>query len=203
MKNVFATLAVLAALFAGEAVSHAQMDITYSLGAGVTGRTYLFAQPGVKTETALAPGLSLDFESNFRPYRNFAFSAGASLVGTAGYHLGGNTALNLGEIHLDIPIHVKVYVPLGEKVEMCFFGGLTPEICLVSVDAHAKGTTDNFKTNPNLQRFNLLAGAGLGLEIIRHIKVSIGYDQGLVDRDKSAERKSITGLAKVSVAYIF
>ncbi len=198
MKKIFALIAVLSALVAGETVASAQMDITYSIGAGDTFRAYYFSD----AKSVTAPGLSVDFEANFRPSNRFAFSAGASLDGTIGYHFGGNKAINLGEIFVRVPLRAKVYIPLGGRVEMYFFGGFVPELCLVSVDAHSKNVTDNFKENPNLRRFDLMAGAGVGLEIIDHIKVSLGYDHGIMDRDVSA-RKAHTGLVKLGVAYIF
>lgn len=198
MKKIFAMMAVLAALVAGETVASAQMDIHYSIGLGDTFRAYYFSD----SKSVTAPGLSVDFEANFRPAKRFAFSAGASLDGTAGYHFGGDKSINLGEIFVRIPLKAKVYIPLGGRVEMFFFGGLAPELCLVSVDAHAKGVTNNFERNPNLRRFDLMAGAGVGLEIIKHINVSLGYDHGLLDRDGSA-RKAHTGLVKLGVAYIF
>ena len=46
-------------------------------------------------------------------------------------------------------------------------------------------------------------GGGIGLEIIRHIRVSLSYDQGLMDRDTAPSVTAHTGVAKATVAYMF
>ena len=80
MKKIFALIAVLSALVAGETVASAQMDITYSIGAGDTFRAYYFSD----AKSVTAPGLSVDFEANFRPSNRFAFYAGATLDAPSG-----------------------------------------------------------------------------------------------------------------------
>lgn len=169
----------------------------YSVGVGVNSRIY-HLQEGPGT----APGLSLDFEANFRKTDNFAFSVGAALNGTAGYHFK-KTSMNLGEIYLDIPVRAKYYIPASPTTEFYLFGGLVPSLDLISIDAHSNGSTSNFETYP-LTRFDVMIGGGVGAEISELIRVTFGYDFGLLSRYKSGSSSSPhTSLLKLAVYYMF
>lgn len=193
-------LAFCIALLGLAAIGNAQ--VRFSLGAGISGNFYVLGEKGV-TIGSSAPGLSLDFEANFPMSQRFALSAGAALSGVAGYHFGGDKNKNLGEIYLDIPLRAKLYIPLGVNTRLYIFGGLTPAAALVSLDAHSGKSTSNFDTYPNLSRLGLMGGAGAGMEIIDHIRVHLGYDHDILDRDGSADVTVRRGVFKTAVYYIF
>ncbi len=169
----------------------------FSVGAGVNTRIY-----HLKEGPGTAPGLSLDFEANFRKTESFAFSVGAALTGSAGYHFK-KTSMNLGEIYLDIPVRAKYYIPASSTTEFYLFGGLVPSLALVSIDAHSNGSTSNFDTYP-LTRFDIMLGGGAGAEISERVRLTLGYDFGLLSRYKSGAGSSPhTSLVKLAAYYMF
>ena len=110
---------------------------------------------------------------------------------------------NLGEIYLEAPVRAKLYIPLGSKVDLYIFGGPVASVNLVSGDFHTKQITNNYQANPNLRRFDLLLGGGVGVEIIRHIRATVGYDHGPINRDGTPGRNVHTGALKVAAYYMF
>ncbi len=74
---------------------------------------------------------------------------------------------------------------------------------LISGDFHTTQITDNYKANPNLRRFDVMLGGGVGVEIIRHIRATVGYDHGLINRDGTPGRNVHTGALKVAAYYMF
>jgi len=199
MKKLFAILAIVAFFFAGAREASAQI----SIGAGSGSRAYLFTDAQGVTVIGSAPTVSVDFEANFRLTRLFGLSVGADVAGVAGYHFMKDKTKNLGEIYFDIPVRAKLYIPISRQVELYVFGGPVASLDCLSVDAHVKGTTDNFETNPTLTRFDVMLGAGLGIEIIKHIRATVGYDHGLIDRDTNPNVKIHTGVLKVAAYYMF
>lgn len=195
MKKIIALLCVAFAITPAFAQK-------FSIGAGSASHIYLFHE-GNNIHASAAPGLSLDFEAVFPVTGIFGVSTGASLTGVAGYHFGGNTAINLGEIYFDIPVRAKFFILLGGRVEMFLFAGPVLSTNLVSIDAHAAGTTNNYDTNKQLRRFDVLFGAGMGVDIIDHIRVAAGLDYGLLDRNGEAGNWCHRGQLKLGVQYIF
>ena len=130
-------------------------------------------------------------------------AAGASLTGVAGYHFGGNNAINLGEIYLDVPVRARFNIPVGGRNNLFLFTGPVLSVNLVSIDAHASGTTNNYETDKDLRRFDVMFGFGVGIDIIEHIRVALGFDYGLLDRVASPDRKCHHSQLKLGVQYIF
>jgi hypothetical protein len=174
----------------------------FSLGAGMATHVYLFHE-GSSVQAVGAPGLSLDFEVVFPFSQTVGLTTGASFTGVAGYHFGGNKALNLGEIYFDVPVRAKFFIPLSRNVQMSFFTGPVLSTNLVSIDAHSSHVNDNYDTFPHLRRFDILFGAGLGFDIIDHIRVTAGVDYGLIDRNGLSGDWCHRGQLKLSAQYIF
>lgn len=172
-----------------------------SIGVGSGSRVYSLKQADIVSASAVH--LSLEAEASFRLGKRFGVSAGASLAGSAGYHFGGDETKNLGEIYLEIPVRGKVFIPLGATVDLYLFAGPSLSVDLYSIDAHTKSSVSNFETYPTMTRLDVMLGGGIGLEIIRHIRVSLSYDQGLMDRDTAPSVTAHTGVAKATVAYMF
>ena len=174
----------------------------FSIGAGTSSHGYVFHGDN-ESKAAVAPGLSIDFEATFPVSKVFGVAAGASLTGVAGYHFGGNKSINLGEIYLDIPVRARFNIPLGGRTNLFLFTGPVMSVNLVSIDAHASGTTSNYNTFKDLRRFDILFGCGVGVDIIEHIRVALGFDYGLLDRNAAANAKFHHSQLKLGVQYIF
>lgn len=199
MKKLFAFLAIAAFFFAGAREASAQI----SIGAGSGSRAYLFTDADGLTIVGSAPTVSVDFEANFRLARHFGLSVGADLAGVVGYHFMNDKEKNLGEIYFNVPVRAKLYIPLGRQVDLYIFAGPVASLDCLSVDYHNSGITDNFRTRPTLTRFDVMLGGGLGIEIIKHIRVTVGYDYGLLDRDTNPSVAVHTGALKAAAYYMF
>lgn len=199
MKKIFSILSFAALLLLTAQTAQAQI----SLGVGSGSRFYTFQEGTAPITPGSAPTLSVEFEANFRLARVFGVSVGANLTGVAGYHFMNDNSKNLGEIYVEAPVRAKLYIPLGSKVDLYVFAGPVASVNLVSGDFHAKEITDNYKANPNLRRFDVMLGGGVGIEIIRHIRATIGYDQGLINRDGTPGKTARTGALKVAAYYMF
>jgi len=174
----------------------------FSIGAGTASHGYVFHGDNT-TKAAIAPGLSIDFEATFPVSKVFGVAAGATLTGVAGYHFGGDKSINLGEIYLDIPVRAHFNIPLGGRTNLFLFTGPVLSANLVSIDAHASGTTSNYDTFKDLRRFDIMFGFGVGVDIIEHIRVALGFDYGLLDRSAAADKKFHHSQLKLGVQYIF
>ncbi len=199
MKKTFFLLSLIAFFFAAAQTAEAQI----SLGVGSGSRIYTFQEGNDPAKPGVAPTISLEFEANFRLSRVFGLSVGADLAGVVGYHFMNNKNKNLGEIYLEAPVRAKLYIPLGSKVDLYIFAGPVASVNLVSGDFHAKQITDYYQTIPELRRFDVMLGGGVGIEIIRHIRATVGYDHGLINRDGRPGYNSHTGALKVAAYYMF
>ena len=80
---------------------------------------------------------------------------------------------------------------------------MVPSACLVTLDAHAKGTTSNYEAYPTLTHLDLMLGGGVGMEAVDHLRVTLGYDYGLLDRDTSSSITLHRSNLKLAVYYMF
>ena len=193
MKRIAIFLAAAALLLAGQT---AKAQIWIGVGAGSRG--YFMQDEG-----HAAPQLSLEGDYTLKLGSNFSASAGLSLTGVAGYHFAGDNSKNLGEIYLDIPIRGKFQIPLFHSFDVYLFAGPTVSVNLVSIDAHSGASTNNYQSYPTLNRLDVMLGGGAGAVIAKHIRIGIGYDYGLLDRDSAAGTTIHTGALKVTAGYIF
>lgn len=199
MKKTLFLLALAVLFFAAAQTAAAQI----SLGVGAGSRVYTFQEGNTPPRPGVAPTVSIEFEANFRLARVFGVSVGADLAGVVGYQFMNDKSKNMGEIYLEAPVRAKLYIPLGSKVDLYIFAGPVASVNLVSGDYHDKQITDIYQVNPNMRRFDLMLGGGVGVEIIRHIRATIGYDHGLINRDGTPGRSVRTGALKVAAYYMF
>lgn len=199
MKKTVFLLAWAVLFFAAAQTAAAQI----SLGVGSGARTYTFQEGNGPIVTGVEPSASIEFEANFRLARIFAVSVGADLAAVAGYKFTNDNSKNLAEIYLEAPVRAKLYIPVSSKVDLYVFAGPVASLNLMSVDYNNKQFTDNYTRNPNLRRFDVMLGGGVGVEIIRHIRATVGYDQGLVNRDGTPGNRSRTGALKIAAYYMF
>lgn len=174
------------------------------LQAGVSAGSRLYSLKTDESASGSALHLSMEFEADWTAAGNLVLSAGASLAGSAGYHFAGDGSKNLGEIYLDIPLRAKYHFPFMDGRRSFFiFAGPVLSLDIVSLDAHSKGTTSNFDTFPDLGRFDLMLGGGVGLVTGPRSAVSLSYDHGLLDRDKGASASVHTSVVRLGINYRF
>jgi len=196
-KTLIILLAVAAAAFSG---INASAQASFGLGTG----TRLFFEPGEDARPIY--GVQLNFEESRRVSDYFGYSAGIDFGAYTKkdyFHTAEslNMTLGLRELYLDIPVRAKFYIPFG-NVEMYIFGGPVPSVCLSSVAYSSESTkTSRFREGSDYTRFDVLAGGGIGFEFGEKLRVTAGYDHGLLNRFKDSSVKS--GVAKLTASYMF
>ena len=176
-----------------------------SVGLFEGGRGYLQRLDGADKNTA--PGATvfgLTVEHNVRLNSLFGISAGADVSVSGAKDFMDVKEFTLVESYLDIPLRGKIYLPLGNALDLNFFAGAVPSYCLGSWSKVGDGDTENyFDANKDYKRFDVMLGGGVGLDIIKHIKVAVSFDCGVLDRDGADGSKFNSGILKMTAAYIF
>ena len=155
-------------------------------------------------------GVQLSFEDSMRLSDLFAYSAGVDF-GTYSKKDFQIPGVTLSEMYLDLPVRAKLYLPFGGDFEFFFFGGIAPSVCLSSHNNLDTEKFTRFGEKSSYSRYDILAGGGIGLEVAERIKFTLGYDHGLLNRDKvqvATGGPAMAGslhvaAAKLNVAFMF
>ena len=192
-KSLIITLAAAAMMLAGV---HASAQV--SLGFGPATRFYFTKGQDVHYTV----GVQVSFEDNERISDYFGYSAGLDF-GTykkSDYFLQER---GLTEMYLDVPVRAKFYIPFSDDFQLFFFAGPVPSVCIGSHVVAGSEKTSRFGENSNYSRFDVLAGGGIGCEIIERLKLTLGYDLGLLNRDSGNIADLHVAAAKFTVSYLF
>ena len=202
MKRILILLCAAVAMTLAGANASAQI----SIGAGPATRLYF-----PKGEDApYTYGVQLSFEDSQRVSDWFGYSAGIDF-GTYGnkafFQPGAGAAdaaaIGLSEMYVDIPVRAKFYVPFSDAFQLFLFGGVSPSVCISSNIREASGKVSRFRKDSDYSRYDLLAGGGIGAEVAECIKFALGYDHGVLDRDRSGTAKQHVAAVKFTVSYLF
>jgi hypothetical protein len=176
MKKTFLLIFAAAALMLAGANASAQV----SFGAGPTTRLYFEKGQNVN----YTYGVQVNFEDAKRLTDVFGYSAGIDFGTYAKKDFFSETT-GLSEMYVDIPVRAKFYIPFSDDVQLYFFGGVVPSMCVSSQVKSESGKTSRFFEGSDYFRYDVLAGGGIGLELNESFRFALGYDQGILDRDKS------------------
>ena len=197
------TLILLAALLIAGVSASAQV----SLGFGPATRIYYsktdsrINDKDVK-DVQYTVGVQVSFEDSRRVSDAFGYSAGLDF-GTYKKSDYFASEMGLSEMYVDIPVRAKFYVPFSDDFQMIFFGGVAPSLCVGSHTITSSGKTSRFGENSNYSRFDVLAGGGIGFEIVERIKIALSYDYGLFDRVNDDITDLHVAAAKLTFSYMF
>lgn len=189
-------------LFAALAISAAGVRVSAQPSIGLGSTTRLFFQD--KQDVMPLYGVQINFEDSRMVSDWFGYSAGIDF-GTYRkknlvYTLAGTLVNGLTEMYVDIPVRAKFYIPFSDDFQLFAFAGPVPSVCLGSHTVQDK--VNNFGDKSSYSRFDVMAGGGIGVDAFEHLRISLGYDHGLLDRDKT-DLKLKTGVAKLMFSYIF
>lgn len=198
------TLILLAALLMAGVSASAQI----SIGFGPATRIYysktdsrINAVKDVK-DVQYTVGVQVSFEDSRRVSDAFGYSAGIDF-GTYKKSDYFASERGLSEMYLDIPVRAKFYVPFSDDFQMIFFGGVVPSLCVGSHVLTGSEKTSRFGERSNYTRYDVLAGGGLGFEIVERIKIALSYDHGLFDRINDDITDLHVAAAKLTISYMF
>ena len=210
-KFIFAAAAAALMLFSIDA--SAQL----SIGAG-------FAKSDLKEnvdlasvsqeKTANANGLYFGADYTFKFKYGFGFTPGIEWVYVADKNLkelgilNSNTETKFKEHYVNIPLDIDWGIDL-KVVRVFAFAGPTLSFNVSSKTTSKTTVADKVSTKDFLEKlggkygaFDLMLGAGAGVDVLNMIRVKFGYDWGLVNRgndDLKLHRQQL----KLGVAFIF
>lgn len=83
-------------------------------------------------------------------------------------------------------INIPVFLSLGMDTTAglhCFiYGGPSLSFAVASKLVSEKKSVDLFEEDPDLKRFDVMLGGGVGVELFETFRVTVGYDFGMLDR---------------------
>lgn len=200
-KSILSLVAVVALSLMGTG-AFAQSSIGIFNGA----RSFASKVDGAdKTESTAGSTFGISYEHNTRLGSLLGVSAGVDLGVFGANDFFDIKDYTVVESYIDIPIRGKVFIPLGNSVDLNVFAGFVPSYCLGSWGKVDKDddATNRFKDNEDHKRFDVMLGGGVGLDIIKHIKLAASFDFGVLDRNASDAIQYHQGVLKFTAAYIF
>ena len=213
MKRFFTTLLAASMMLAGTS-AFAQI----SVGAGYLNSTNKTTN-GKTSKTSLpSNGFYAGAEYLITEDTGFGISVGAYYSYTTSTAKTGFTlfGVNLGasskveEMYLDIPVHFNFSAALTPALKGLFFVGPDFNYCLSSTTEVAGsigsygGTSDkinNLASDSN--RFDVMLGGGVGIDYNDKIRLTLGYDFGLLNKIDSEEITQTRNMLKVGIAFLF
>ena len=123
--------------------------------------------------------------------------------------LGVSGTTNLKELYLGVPVQCNYSYVLSNDLKLFAYAGPTFNIGLSSKTKFTNSVTDdvtitdNYADGSDYGKFNILLGAGVGVDVMNTIRIKAGYDIGLLDRDGRDDYKVNDAGWYVGVAYLF
>lgn len=218
ISSVLAFIAVSASAQISVGVGYLQSTATYQAksGADVNNTQSNGFYAGLGYEMPLMQGLGL----SAGVYYSYLYSddAGSTAIGTIAT---GSLKTNLKEQYINVPVALNFGYNLTRDLRLFAFGGPTvsfglssmshydASVSVIGINISDSGDTDNYagtddKPSP-YGRFDVLLGAGAGVDIQGKYRLSVGYDWGMLNRNVDSESTAIRhrNQLKVGVAYLF
>jgi len=152
--------------------SSSEADVNYSNGAyGGLG----FTLPLVG-DLSVTPGIYYTYLAS-----RTAVSYASGFVTAAG---------NTKEHYINVPISFEYGAEILPNFRLFFFGGPTLSVGLASkttfsasvLGFSANSTVDNYADNSNYGRWDVMLGGGMGVDLARRLRMTVGYDFGMLNR---------------------
>ena len=210
MKKVFAIAAAL--LLIGTTAFAQSFGAGYVQSTKTDGSSSVAANgfyAGFGYTAKFAPGIAL----NPGIYYEFLTNSSAGSVGIPGLAtVSGNSKTT--EHYVNVPLHLSFSYSFAPTFKLFVYGGPTASIGIASNtksttststiigSGSSTSTNDNYASG-NYSRFDILAGGGIGAEVLKKIRINVGYDFGLLDRDNSENSSLKRNRLTAGVAYVF
>ena len=210
MKKVLMTLALVA-------VAATSAFAQISVGAGYLANTQKTSTTSGSTTTTVS-----EASQGFYAGADYTFDLGQGLGLVAGLKgtflfvpehdiLLGAATSKTSEIYLAVPIHCNYSYVLSNDLKLFAYAGPSLNFGLSSktVTTDKTGltntvtTTDNYADGSDYSKFNVLLGAGVGVDVMNTIRIKAGYDIGLLNRSTADNTKINDAQWYVGVAYLF
>ncbi|MBQ1168849.1 MAG: PorT family protein [Bacteroidales bacterium] len=202
MKKVFAiaaALMMLATAANAQSFGAGYVQSTQKTGNHSATANGFYAGFGYSAE--IMPGLSL----NPGLYYEFLSSTSAGSL----WFVSGESKTQ--EHYVNVPLHLSYGINFAPTFKVFVYGGPTANVGIasttkskVSIAGHSSDVEPiNNYDDDDYSRFDIMLGAGAGVEVMKKFRVTVGYDWGMLDRftddDLTLKRNRLTAGA----AFIF
>ncbi|MBQ6184520.1 MAG: PorT family protein [Bacteroidales bacterium] len=188
MKIILTTLLAASMMLAGTSVFAQNLAVEAGFGLSSTRFNYTL---GSTTADLYGGTLGLSYEIPVVE-GTIGFAPGIQV----GYFTGGdvNLPFNLGkasfnESYLAVPLDLNLHLPISEDMKFLIVAGPTLDLGLTS-RAKLKDTSAEYDIYDGAlgdmtkyNRFDVLIGGGLGLDVMDAVRFTVRYDYGLINRN--------------------
>ena len=188
MKKILTTLLAASMMLAGTSVFAQNLAVEAGFGLSSTRFNYTL---GSTTADLYGGTLGLSYEIHVVE-GTIGFAPGVQV----GYFTGGdvNLPFNLGkasfnESYLAVPLDLNLHLPISEDMKFLIVAGPTLDLGLTS-RAKLKDTSAEYDIYDGAlgdmtkyNRFDVLIGGGLGLDVMDAVRFTVRYDYGLINRN--------------------
>ena len=108
---------------------------------------------------------------------------------------------------INVPLHFSYGLDLSP--ELRFFAYAGPSVSLgvaskvTSTVGSSSGSYDRYQENSDLNRFDILVGGGVGVEVMNMFRLNIGYDLGMLNRYNNTNTQYRRNQLTAGVAFLF
>ena len=136
---------------------------------------------------------------NFTPGVYYGMAAKSNAASIFGLKIEGKQQ----DHFVNVPLHFSFGTELGSGLRFFAYAGPSLSLAVASKITSGSTTYDRLKDNDSLQRFDVMLGAGVGLEFNDMIRFQVGYDWGMLNRYNSNNYTVKRNQLTAGVAFLF
>lgn len=135
--------------------------------------------------------------------RNIPMVAGVGVEPGVNLEMLFGSKYNTTEAYLQVPVMFNYGIELMPDCRLFAFAGPTLSLGLISSVKSKNGTSQNiYKHDESYSRFDVMLGGGIGFDINR-IRIKVGYNAGILDRDLSRDITLRRSEITLGAAFLF
>lgn len=138
---------------------------------------------------------------NFTPGIYYGFATKDNVVDVAGiFKINGGKQQ---DHYLNVPLDFSFALDLSSDLRFFVYGGPSLSLALASNLISGSTTVNRLGENSDLNRFDIMLGGGLGVEVMNMFRINAGYDFGLLNRYQSSNYTVNRNQLYAGVAFLF
>ena len=136
---------------------------------------------------------------NFTPGVYFGMASKSNATSILGLKLEGKQQ----DSFINVPLHFSFGTDIGIGLRFFAYAGPSASIAVASKIISGSTTYDRLQDNDSLQRFDVMLGAGVGLQFNDMIRFQVGYDMGMLNRYNSSNYTVKRNQLTAGLAFLF
>jgi len=208
MKKIFTSV-----LFASLMLLGTSAFAQVSVGAGYVNSKYSYKTANNSTADN-ANGIYAGVEYNIPIGDIFGMSAGVNyeFLKSKDYNVSVLSG-DLQEHYINVPVRLNAGFPLGDEARLFIFGGPTFSYALagqvdlsVNIAGFEVGGKYDLYEDGGYNRFDVLVGGGVGLDLMDKLRLTVGYDFGMFNKlpkDSSTDVTFTRNQLHAGIAFLF